>query len=67
MGLTDAGILFGIRIVPSFSDQITLLPPQQGLLRHTLVPGLSVVAQALCSIRTPHRSKGDSVDIVGLD
>jgi len=30
MGLIDAGILFGIRILPSFSDsQITLLPPQQ--------------------------------------
>lgn len=29
MGLMDAGILLGIRMLPSFSDQIALLPPQQ--------------------------------------
>lgn len=59
MGLTDAGVLFGIRILPSSSDQITLLPPQQeGFVETYPVPGLAMVAQALCSIRTPPHSKG---------
>lgn len=54
IGLMDARILFGIKILPSFSNQITYrLLSGKSLLRHTLVPGLCMVVQAVYSIRTP--------------
>lgn len=44
-GLMDAGILLGIRVL-----RLTCcLLSRKGVLSHTLVPGLCVVVQAVCS------------------